>query len=329
MRRALALVVSCALLGAPAARAAEEDEPAPHSLEELKLKLQAVLDETGTPGVGLALVNRDGTEWAGGIGLADVASHRPAADDTLFRIGSVSKMFVALAVLALVEDGRMSLEDTAASLAPDVAFSNPWQETDPVRVVHLLEHTSGFDDISLREYADSREPPISLADGLALRPSTRTSRWRPGTRHAYCNAGPAFAARIVEHITGATCEQWVRERFFVPLHMENATYLKPEDPTSLATLYYSDGVTPQPYWHICIRPAGAINASPTEMANVVRLLLHRAGSRDGSCSPPSRSNGWNIREADSPRRPGSPPAMVSPTTLRANEGSSSVATMAA
>jgi CubicO group peptidase (beta-lactamase class C family) len=178
-------------------------------------------------------------------------------------------------VLALVEDGRLSLEDPAASLAPDVAFANPWEETDPIRVVHLLEHTSGFDDISMREYADSREPPISLADGLALRPASRVSRWRPGTRHAYCNAGPAFAARIVEHITGATFEQWVRERLFLPLHMENATYLQPDDPTSLATLYYSDGVTPQPYWHICMRPAGSLNASPAEMANLVRLLLNR------------------------------------------------------
>jgi len=276
MRRVVALVVlAWVLVGAPVTWAAEKDEPAPHSLDELKQKIQAVLDETKTPGIGLALVNRDETEWAGGIGLADVASGRPAAEDTLFRIGSVSKMFVALSVLALVEDGRLALEDTAASRAPDVAFTNPWEDTDPVRVVHLLEHTSGFDDLSMREYADSREPPIALADGLALRPASRRARWRPGTRHAYCNAGPAFAARIVEHVTGATFEQWVRERFFLPLRMDTATYLKPADPTSLATLYYADGTTPQPYWNICMRPAGSINASPAEMANLVRFLLNR------------------------------------------------------
>jgi CubicO group peptidase (beta-lactamase class C family) len=280
MRRVLALVVVGAALWAPPAWAAEEDEPAPRSLEELQQKIQAVLEETKTPGLGLALVNRDGTEWVGGIGLADVASGRPATGDTLFRIGSVSKMFVALAVLALVEDGKLSLEDTAASCAPDVAFANPWEETDPVRVVHLLEHTSGFDDISMREYADNREPPISLAEGLALRPASRLSRWRPGTRHAYCNAGPAFAARIVEHVTGATFEQWVRERLFKPLRMDTATYLRPADPTRLTTLYYADGVTPQPYWNICMRPAGSINASPAEMANLVRLLLER-GSFEG------------------------------------------------
>jgi CubicO group peptidase (beta-lactamase class C family) len=276
MRRVLALaILTCVVVWAPVAWGEEPDEPAPQSLEELQQRIQAVLDETRTPGVGLALVNREGTEWAGGIGLADVASGRPATGDTLFRIGSVSKMFVALAVLTLVEDGGLSLDDTAASRAPDVAFTNAWEETDPVRVVHLLEHTAGFDDISLREYADNREPPISLAEGLALRPNSRTARWRPGTRHAYCNAGPAFAARIVEHVTGATFEQWVRERFFQPLQMNTATFLKPDDPSRLATLYYSDGVTPQPYWHICMRPAGSLNASPAEMANLVRLLLNR------------------------------------------------------
>jgi CubicO group peptidase (beta-lactamase class C family) len=276
MRRILTVaILSCVALWTPAAWAAEEDEPAPRSLEELQQRIQAVLEETKTPGIGLALVNRDGTEWVGGIGLADVASGRPATADTLFRIGSVSKMFVALSVLALVEDGRLSLDDTAASRAPEVQFSNPWEDSDPVRVVHLLEHTAGFDDISLREYADNREPPIPLAEGLALRPASRTSRWRPGTRHAYCNAGPAFAARIVEHVTGATFEQWVRERFFQPLQMDTATYLKPDDPAKLATLYYSDGTTPQPYWNICMRPAGSINASAAEMANLVRFLLNR------------------------------------------------------
>ncbi|MBP1621206.1 MAG: class beta-lactamase-related serine hydrolase, partial [Acidobacteria bacterium] len=97
---------------------------------------------------------------------------------------------------------------------------------------------------------------------------------------AYCNSGPAFAARIVEHVTGATFEQWVRQRLFLPLGMEHATYLKPADPTNLATLYYADGTTPQPYWNICMRPAGSINASATEMANVVRLLLNRGTFED-------------------------------------------------
>jgi len=281
MRRALAVAILIGVAAwVPAVRAAEEDEPVPQSLEEMQQKIQAVLEETKTPGVALALVNRDGTEWAGGIGLADVATGRPATADTLFRIGSVSKMFVALAVLQLVEEGRLSLEDTAASRAPDVAFTNPWEATDPVRVVHLLEHTSGFDDLSMREYADGREPPISLADALALRPASRVSRWRPGTRHAYCNAGPAFAARIVENVTGATFEQWVRQRLFLPLRMERATYLRPSDPSSLATLYYADGTTPQPYWNFCVRPAGSINASAAEMVNLVRLLLNRGSFED-------------------------------------------------
>ena len=56
----------------------------------------------------------------------------------MFRIGSTSKMFVALSVLKLVEEGKLSLDDRVAGLAPDVIFENPWEPTDPVRLVHRL-----------------------------------------------------------------------------------------------------------------------------------------------------------------------------------------------
>ena len=97
-------------------------------------------------------------------------------------IGSTSKIFVALAVLKLVEQGKLSLDDTLADLAPDVAFENPWEETHPIRVVHLLEHTTGWDDIHLPEYAHNQPDPVSLKEGLDFHPHSRISRWRPGSR---------------------------------------------------------------------------------------------------------------------------------------------------
>jgi CubicO group peptidase (beta-lactamase class C family) len=78
---------------------------------------------------------------------------------------------------------------------PEVTFSNRWEATDPVRLVHLMEHTTGFDDIHLREYASNDPTPIALKEALAYGAASRVSRWRPGTRMAYCNSGPRSSLR--------------------------------------------------------------------------------------------------------------------------------------
>ncbi len=272
--RAAVVLAVVGLLGALSTRAKEPDAPVPRSSRELKGMLREALDGTKTPGVGWAVVAADGTVEAGGTGWADVAAKRRATGDTLFRIGSVSKMFVAIAVLQLVEEGRLSLDDRLAERAPDVAFTNPWETTDPVRIANLLEHTTGFDDLSFAEYAHSVSPPLTLAQGLAFRPASRTSRWRPGTAQAYCNSGPAIAARVVEEVTGRRFEDVVAARIFAPLGMTTATYFRPRAEEA-ATLYRSDGVTPFPYWEVIVRPAGSVNASAREMAAVVEMLLGR------------------------------------------------------
>jgi CubicO group peptidase (beta-lactamase class C family) len=271
------------LAGLLLATTARGDGPkgAPVSTAELEHRIRDVLAETRTPGMGACLVTRNEVLWSAGIGKADVARGRDATPDTLFRIGSISKTFVSLAVLQLQEEGRLNLNDTVRGLAPEIRFENRWEETDPVRILHLLEHTTGFDDLALREYAHGSPRPVSLADALAFHPGSRLARWRPGTRFSYCNSGPPIAAYVVEKLAGRRFEDVVRERLFDPLRMTTATYLHP-DPSraSFASLYHPDGVTPYPYWHVIMRPSGSINASPAEMGRLVQLLLNR-GSFEG------------------------------------------------
>jgi CubicO group peptidase (beta-lactamase class C family) len=115
----------------------------------------------------------------------------------------VSKSFIALAVVRLCEEGRLSLDAPLRELAPEVAFTNPWEDTYPVRVAHLLEHTTGFDDLHLKEYAFLDG---SLREALAVNPAPRTSRWSPGYYMAYSNGGYALAAYLIEKVTGERFE---------------------------------------------------------------------------------------------------------------------------
>jgi len=284
MKRVLIALLLCI----PLLAQAPHPQPPPKDTAELEQRVMKLLSEQKTPGACLTIVDRKGPVWSAGLGKADVAAGKPVSPDTLFRIGSVSKIFAALAALKLQEEGRLDLQAPLRSLAPEVKFENPWEATDPVRIVHLLEHTAGWDDLSAKEYACNDSKPLTLKEGLDYSPRSRTCRWKPGTRFSYCNSGPAVVAYVVEKITGSRFEDYVAGHFFKPLGMPTADYfLSPAAQSRLTRLYFDDGKRTHPYWHIIMRPAGSINASANEMGRLVQFFLNR-GSVDGAALlPPS------------------------------------------
>jgi len=267
-------LLSFAVASAGFAQAGKDAKPKPaQSIPELRQQLEKILADTHTPGVSVAIVHKDGPEWVAGLGKSDVAISHATTDDTLFRIGSTSKTFVSLSLLKLASEGKLSLLDPVHKIVPEIWFENPWEATDPVRVVDLVEHTTGWDDMHLAEYAKDAKG-MTLRQGLDYYRKSRISRWRPGTRMAYCNSGPAVAAYVVERITGQRFEDYVTQNFFLPIGMKTATYFEQPSP-QLTTLYHNDGKTPFPYWNILLRPAGAINASAEDMAAYVQFYLNR------------------------------------------------------
>ena len=271
----LLLCLSFSACSSQKKQAKKEETPKPaQSIPELQQQLEKILKDTHTPGVSVAIVHRDGPEWIAGLGKSDVAANRDTTADTLFRIGSTSKAFASLSILKLANEGNLSLQDPVHKLAPEVWFENRWEANDPVRVVDLLEHTTGWDDMHFREYAKQAPDSMGLREALDYDHHSRISRWPPGTRMAYCNSGPPVAAYIVEKVTRKRFEDYVQENFFDPIGMKTATYFERPSPP-LTLLYHPDGKTPYPYWHILYRPAGSINASAKDMAAYVQFYLNR------------------------------------------------------
>ena len=143
----------------------------------------------------------------------------------------------------------------------------------------LMEHTTGFDDLHPAEWVVA-DPGISLAEALAVYPHSRVSRWRPGTHMSYSNSGPAFAAYVVEKVTGTPFEDYAREQLFLPLGMETVTFRMPQGTVLLAQGYESEGVSEVPYQHDIMSPSGSLNASAREMARYLRMMINR-GTLDG------------------------------------------------
>ena len=235
-----------------------------------------MLDDTGVPGAGIALVRLNGVEWAGGIGMADRDRRTPVTADTHFRAGSISKTFVAMALVQLSEDDQLDLDTPVAEIVPDVRIENAWDGEEPVRVIHLLQHTAGFDDLHFNELFNLSDPPdMALVDVLRINPRSRVVRWRPGTRFSYSNPAYAVAAHIVEKISGKSYEDFITERTFDPIGMRTSSFrLTAEDEKLLAKGYDDRTGPPVAYNQIYLRPSGNLHTSPAELGKFVQVLLN-------------------------------------------------------
>ncbi len=271
----IALLLLCILIAGVSAQEATGD-PHPKTVEEFKAAVQKVLDDTGIPGAGLALVRLTGVEWAGGVGFTDRDTNTPVTENTHFRAGSISKTFIAGALVQLYEDGEIDLNTTVAELAPDVDIDNAWTIEDPVRLNHLLQHTAGFDDMHFNEmYNVSHPPELPLVDVLRLNPASRVVRWKPGTRMSYSNPGYAIAGHILEKVTGTTYEDRIAERIFKPSGMTESSFrLTEADYPKLAKGYNTRTGPPVPYTPIYLRPAGNLHTTAADLGKFVHVLLN-------------------------------------------------------
>lgn len=242
-------------------------------MNNLIADIEKIRRDRNIPAVGLVLVNKDGPVAHEVFGLADKSSRKPARKDTIFRIGSITKSFTSLAVLLLLEDGILSLDDRLTDIAPEFEIKNRWRDDHPIRIAHLLEHTAGLPGLTRKEF-DFNEP-LSLEEALAFRERPRRAEWPPGMHHSYTNAGAGYVAYVIEKKTGLKYEEFVEDRIFKPLGMKSAGFF-PDERTraGLATGYDSDGNTVIPYWHMLFRAFGAINMQIGDVAPFLRMLLN-------------------------------------------------------
>jgi CubicO group peptidase (beta-lactamase class C family) len=277
-----------AFLALPGAAPQKEDLPHPKTFEELQKAMKNVLEKEHVPGAGVALIANGELLWCGGIGKADMATNREVTCDTEFRAGSISKTFVALALLKLQEEGKINLYARLQDVAPEVPFKNRWEPAHPVRIVNLLEHTAGFDDMEFSEVYNLHDRyDFPLLEVFKRFQKPEVARWPPGTRMSYSNPGYGVAGYLIEKFSGRPFDQYIRDSFLRPLGMANADYpFTDTNKRLLATAY--DGNPPKAlgYPLIYVRPAGDLKASPGELAKLVQFLLRRGKAGDAQLVKP-------------------------------------------
>ncbi|MFC4356804.1 serine hydrolase [Halobium salinum] len=246
-----------------------------------------VVGSERVPGLSVTVADADGTVYASGYGSRDLAGNRPATADTLYGVGSVTKSMTALAVAQLAEAGMLAVDDPAADHLDADLDGALDHDGEPVRLRHLLSHTSGLPSLGTSETLIGRRlrrsvdtlPMGDREDFYAhLRGAVDERTGPPGERFAYSNAGYVLLGHVVEEATGRPFAEYVEEHLFDPLGMERATFddfaFSTDD--DHATPYLLEEGEPTaaslPVRELS-HPAGGALASTADLARYLRLYL--------------------------------------------------------
>ena len=216
-------------------------------------------------------------------GLLSLRTQQPATADSLFQIGSITKVWTATVVMQLVDEGRLTLETPVVEVLPDLHLSDA-DVTRAVTVRHLLTHTSGIDgDV----FTDAGRGDDCLERYVALLADVAQNH-PLGVTWSYCNSGYSILGRIIERLTEKSWDAALRERLFTPLGLDHTVTL-PEEALLFGTAVgHVEGEDQQqkvaPVWTLprAVGPAGLITARAADVLAFARMHLAAGLAPDGS-----------------------------------------------
>jgi len=262
----------------------------------LAARVAEILDRWPSAGLAAGVVRDGGPEWFWSHGVANAASKEPITRDTVFRIGSITKTFTAIAILQLQEQGLVDLDAPARDYLRSVQLVPAEASFQPATVRHLLTHTAGIG--YWRQLADLLQPGVGsgvragrsgappLADyyrnGLLV-------EVEPGTKWVYSNHGFAVLGQIVEDVTGQALDRYLRDHIFGPLGMEHTDLIRsgrvrPRQATGY--VLRAGGLRRVADREVPTPGGGAMYSTAADMARYLAALLHGGAGEHGRVLQP-------------------------------------------
>lgn len=239
-------------------------------LEKLESVIAEQMERWEVPGIATGILY-DGQIEFGSHGVANVETGAPVVPETLFQVGSISKIFTATLIMSLVDEGRIDIEAPIVTYVPELVLRDPGAR-DSITVRHLLTHMAGFYGDRFDDHGDGDDALARAVAAFADLPQ----QTQPGEVWTYCNAGFDLLGRAIENVTGASFEAAMSSRVFEPLGLERSTYFADEAILHSVAVGHAGGdgepvrtVTP---WSVPRRthPAGGV------ISNVLELLRFAA-----------------------------------------------------
>jgi len=244
------------------------------------------MKENKSPSGTISMVYRDRIIFSKGYGYQDIEKNIPVvADKTMFRPGSVSKLFTWTAVMQLKEQGKLDLDTDVNTYLKTFKIKDTYPG-EPVTLRHILTHTPGFEDGGVGYLIiEDFDKAIPLRDAMEKYQPKRVNP--PGVQTAYSNYATALAGLIVSNISGISFNDYINKNIFEPLNMNHSTFEEPlpeelENNMAIGYAYEKGRFTEKPFEIISsFGPAGAMSASSTDMANFALAFLN-GGSFEGN-----------------------------------------------
>lgn len=236
------------------------------------------LQKHDVPGLSIALVDGSRLVLAKGYGYADAERAIPADAETVYQVGSVSKILTAVAALGLVERGRIDLDKPITQYLPEFAIKSRWPAAQPITPRTLLTHHAGLPTFYLKGFF-SRQPLSGMIQELRA----EYLAYPPGTTFSYSNIGTDLTGLAIERVTGREFAAYMWEELFQPLAMTHSGFALDERLAAKLARGYINGrpVPPTPVRDV---PAAGLYSNALDMSRFMRFVLTGAGPQ----SPPLR-----------------------------------------
>ena len=281
---ALAFGAACPAFADPPARPPKPYEAAVRALEPF---IAHEVEAKRLPALSIALVDDQTIVWARGFGFTNPQAKTPATAETVYRVGSVSKLFTDLAVMRLVEQGELDLDVPVTRYLPDFKPANPLHK--PIALRHLMAHRSGLvREPPVGNYFDTSNPTLArMVESL-----NRTELvYAPGTRTKYSNAAIATVGYVLERTQKEPFARYLKRHLLQPLGMTKSSFeptpaLNAELAAAVMWTYHGREFA-APTFELGMAPAGSMYSTVTDLGRFLSVLLAGGRGPNGAVVKPA------------------------------------------
>ncbi|MHA1718537.1 MAG: serine hydrolase domain-containing protein [Promethearchaeota archaeon] len=264
-----------------------DDKMISQIIAQLEPIMLSMMSQMKIPGLNLAVTSNTEILFSKSYGVMDLETKAVANLDTIYMIGSCSKTYTSLAVMQLVEQGKIDLNSPIAQYIPITLGS----KEHPITVKHLLIHSSGLSDLGMARLLIDRVKGVST-NSIAY--STWDDFYKftngaqnelvdlPGKRFIYSNTGYTLLGKIIESVSGKTFEDYIQENIFNPIEMTRSCYRKDQldDLSNISTLYFAEDHPSTPYHEPIIAACGGVISTMNDQIKYIQMMLNNGQYRE-------------------------------------------------
>lgn len=270
------VLVGCAARMEPPRLAADQ---APGDYSYLKSYITgligAEMKKNKIVGLSIAVVDDQETVWSEGFGYAVKSQKKPADGNTVYRVGSITKLFTAIGIMQLAEQGLVDIDSSIGTYLPEFSIRSRFADMRAPTLRDLLTHHSGLPSDRFKDWAWESPPPEGYDEVFKELPTQVKDDYMagpPGVVFAYCNLGFSLLGNVIARVSGESYPDYVENHILKPLGMErSAVIVKDRIRGGLSKGYTRKKESETPY--IRDLPAGSLLSSTNDMARFIKMIL--------------------------------------------------------